>query len=227
MRIIASILGLLSAAAALAITFGFDVNHPVTPVLPNAAEFFTAKVLGELGASGATVLGVLILLRLGAIGGALMLIGAAAMTQVFAPNSIAAVPIALSGVAGTLAIYSTLKLALARRKATRAGKPEVAAKAAHATSNQMALQAAAAENAMLGEIEALLGTEQAALIGASLRLLGPSMSADIMQMLRSASKKGNLAEVATALARTLSDAMLGRPASATQHSPRPGAAANV
>jgi hypothetical protein len=221
MRIIAFILGLLAAAAALAITFGFDISHPAAPVPPSAAELFTAKMLGELAASAATLLGALILLRLGAFGGVLMLIGAAAMTWVFAPNSIAAVPIALSAVAGMLAIYSALKLALARRKAARDGRPEAAAKAAQAP------EAAAAENAMLGEIEALLGTEQAALIGASLRLLGPSMSADIMQMLRGASKKGNLAEVAAALARTLSDAMLGRPASATQQSPGPGAAANL
>jgi hypothetical protein len=53
------------------------------------------------------------------------------------------------------------------------------------------------------------------------------MSADIMQMLRGASKKGNLAEVAAALAKTLSDAMLGRPPSAAQQSRGPGAAANV
>src|ERR1700683_1235980 len=221
MRIIAFILGLLAAGAALAITFGFDISHPAAPVLPSATEFFTAKILSKLGASAATLLGALILLRLGPFGGVLMLIGAAAMTQVFAPNSIAAVPIALSAVAGILAIYSALKLALARRKAARDGKPEADAKTPQAP------EAAEAENAMLGEIEALLGTETAALIGASLRLLGPLMSADIMQMLRGASKKGNLAEVAAALARTLSDAMLGRPASATQQSPGPGAAANL
>jgi hypothetical protein len=37
-----------------------------------------------------------------------MLIGAADMTQVFAPNSIAAVPITLSPAADVLAIYPTL-----------------------------------------------------------------------------------------------------------------------
>jgi hypothetical protein len=221
MRIIAFILGLLAAAAALAITFGFDISHPAAPVLPSATEFFTAKMLGEFGASGATLLGGIVLLRRGAFGGVLMLIGAIAMTWVFVLNSIAAVPIALSAVSGMLAIYSALKLTLAERKAAGDGRPEAAAKSAQAP------EAAAVENAMLGEIEALLGTEQAALIGASLRLLGPSMSADIMQMLRGASKKGNLAEVAAALARTLSDAMLGRPASATQQSPGPGAAANL
>jgi hypothetical protein len=226
MRIIAFILGLLATAAALAITFGFDINHPAGLALPNATKLFTPEMLGELGGSAVTLLGALILLRLGAVGGVLMLVGATAMILVFAPNSIAAVPITLSAVAGLLAIYSALKIALARRKAARAGNPEAAAKAAQATSEQVAPEAAA-ENAMLGEIEALLGTEQAALIGASLRLLGPAMSADIMQMLRGASKKGNLAEVAAALARTLSDAMMGRPPSATQQSPGTSAALKV
>jgi hypothetical protein len=217
MRIIAFILGLLASAAAVAIAFGFDVSHPLAPLgLPDAATFFTLKMFGELGASAVTLLGAFILVRRRALAGLLMLLGAAAMAWVFAPNSIAAVPIILSGIAGILAIYSALKLALAWRKVARGGK--VAAKAAKVASteakkaaNSMERTAASdqdaeAEDAIFAEVETLLGAEQANEIRTFLHSSGSSLYGEIMRNLRNASQQGNLAAVAGAIAKTLRDA---------------------
>jgi hypothetical protein len=107
MVMVALILGLLGGAAGLAIALGVDITAPgAALVLPTVGELFTPKIFARFAAAVTTLLGVIVVVPKRVIGGVLMLIGAIGMVLTFEFNSTTAIPIVLSAMGATVAVYS-------------------------------------------------------------------------------------------------------------------------